>query len=61
MGRPKHIIPHVRREMSLPADLLAKVDILLYSELEGKVPQGRFAELVANLLKAWLERQHGKA
>lgn len=44
------------KELSLPPDLVARVDLELYSELEGRVPHGAWQKLLIKLLSNWLLR-----
>lgn len=54
MAKPKKIIRPVMKNVSLPEDLVAEVDLLLYSELEGRVPFGAWSRLVEGLLRGEL-------
>lgn len=42
MPRPKNVIPTVKLNLKLPEDIRTRLDIHLYSELEGRVPQGHY-------------------
>lgn len=57
MPRPPRPEPYVRRHLTLPADIDGEVELRLYSPLEARVPYGAYANLVARLLKEWLEEQ----
>ncbi len=61
MPRPKSAIPSVTKELSLPRELVAKVDLALYSELEGRVPHAAWQKLLIELLGNWLEKVNGNA
>lgn len=54
MPKPKRTLRPVEKSISLPEDLVAKVDLLLYSEFEQRVPHGAWARLVNGLLTDWL-------
>lgn len=54
MPRPKRAVPNVTKELSLPPDLVARVDLELYSELEDRVPHGAWQQLLIVLLTNWL-------
>lgn len=43
-----------RINISIPESLRMKVQIELFSELEGRVPHGRFSGLISDLLAEWL-------
>jgi hypothetical protein len=51
MPRPRKAIRPVEKNISLPQDLVLKVDLLLYSELEGKVPFGAWQRYVERLIR----------
>lgn len=54
MPRVKRINRPVEKKISLPEDLVAQVDLHLYSELEEKVPFGSWSALVETLLRGHL-------
>lgn len=56
MPRPRKTIPSRKIHLALPAPLLAEIDLLLFSPLEGRVPHGAYSELMAELLQAHLAR-----
>jgi len=51
MAKPKLVVRPVEKHISIPSDLAAKIDLRLYSELEGKVPHGAWAKLITLLLQ----------
>lgn len=55
MPRAKHIDPPKHIGTVIPESLWSKVQLELYSELEGKVPYGAFQKLVRGLLTDWLK------
>lgn len=55
MPRPKSVNPTVAKEIYLDQRLVAKVDLALFSELEGRVPQGAWQRLLTQLLQQWLK------
>lgn len=57
MPRPRKAIRPVEKNISLPEDLVARVDLELYSDLEGKVPFGAWQRYVEGLIRADLERR----
>ena len=57
MPRPAHIIPRDRLTLRLPEDLRARLDLMLVSELEGRVPLGAYSELFIQLLRAHFEHE----
>ena len=50
MGRPKNTIPCIEKNISIPAPLAARVDLVLFSELEGRVPHGAWSRYVSQLI-----------
>lgn len=54
-GKPAKVMRPVEKSISLPTDVVALVDLQLYSELEGRVPFGAWSRLVEALLRRWLE------
>ena len=58
-GRPRASVPSIEKNLSLPSDLVTRVDLLLYSELEERVPHGAWARYIARLIKEDLDRIAG--
>lgn len=57
MARPKKAIRPVEKNVSLPEDLVARVELELYSELEGKVPFGAWQKYLEGLIRADLNKR----
>ncbi len=55
MARLKKIDRPFHLQVRIPESLAMKVDLELYSELEGRVPYGKRSELIADLLTEWLQ------
>lgn len=55
MGRNKNIIPTVIIKACLPEDLAAKVTLHLFSEVEGRVPQGKYQEFFSRRIIEYFE------
>lgn len=51
MARPRKAIRPVEKSISLPQDLCDRIDLLLWSELEGKVPHGAFSRFVEQCIR----------
>lgn len=51
MGRPKKPIKSVEKNISIPEDVCARVDLMLYSELEGRVPHGAWSRYITGLIR----------
>jgi hypothetical protein len=59
MARPKKLIRTVYKNIAIPEDLAAKVELELYSEVEGKIPFGAQQEFFSRLLRAYFDNQVG--
>jgi hypothetical protein len=54
MARPKRAIPSVEKNISIDQDIVTRIDLELYSELEGKVPHGAWSRLMNALLRNYV-------
>ena len=57
MPRPRKAIPSVEKNVCLPRDIVAKVDLMLFSELEGRVPFGAWQKYLESLIRADLAKR----
>lgn len=57
MGRPKLADRPIEKTICLPQSLATKVDLLLYSKLEQRVPHGAWARYIKGLVEKDLERR----
>jgi hypothetical protein len=57
MARPLKTIRTVCKNISLPEDLNARVELELYSEIEGKIPFGAQQVFYTSLLKQHFAEQ----
>ncbi len=57
MPRPKNAVPTVNLNLALPVDLRAKLNLHLYSELEGRVPQAAYQEFFSARLREFFARR----
>lgn len=53
MARPKQTTPSVFKNIALPEPLAAKLDIELFSDLEGRIPTGAYKEFFSALLEQY--------
>lgn len=60
MARPAKLDRPVEKSISLPQSLHTRIELLLFSDLEGRVPHGAWSRLVEGLLRAHLERLQGQ-
>jgi hypothetical protein len=56
MPKPRRTDRPVEKSINLPQTLCAQVDLLLYSELEGRVPFGAWSKLIEQLLKSHVDK-----
>lgn len=55
MPKPKPVTPKVKLTLWLPLELRANIDLMLASELEGRVPHGEYAKFFEQLLRDYLD------
>lgn len=55
-GRPAQILRPVALNTFIPEDLKAKMDLHLFSEVEGCVPKGAYSKFLAELLREFFSR-----
>jgi hypothetical protein len=56
MPRPKKTIRTIFKNIALPEDLVARLELELYSDVEGRVPFGAQQEFFTKLLREHFER-----
>ena len=61
MARPKKTDRPVEKNISLPLSVVVKVELELFSELEGKVPFGAWQRYIVRLVGADLARREAKS
>jgi hypothetical protein len=54
MARPKKAIQSVEKNISIDKDIVTRIDLELYSELEGRVPHGAWSRLINNMLRTYI-------
>ena len=60
MSRPKKTVRTVFKNIGLPEDLVVKLELELYSEVEGRIPLGAQQAFFTSLLRAYFnEKEHG--
>lgn len=57
MPRRPAIIKPVEKKLSLDAELVARVELMLFSDLEGRVPYGAWAGFIEQLLREHFARR----
>lgn len=56
MARPKKIDRPVEKRIMLPESLVARVELELYSDLEGKVPFGAWQRFLVDIIEERLAK-----
>lgn len=57
VGKPRHVDPPVEKTINLPTSTVAKVNLILFSDLEMKVPHGAWSRYVNGLIRDDLEKR----
>ena len=52
MARPKKTDRPIEKNISLPQSIVARVELELFSELEGRVPFGAWQRYIVGLIEA---------
>lgn len=61
MARPKKTDRPVEKNISLPQSVVVRVELELFSELEGKVPFGAWQRYIVRLVEADLTKREAKS
>jgi len=56
MARPASINKPIEKKLSLDPELVARVELALFSDLEGRVPYGAWSGLIEQLLRDYFGR-----
>lgn len=56
MARTPKPVPTVRSTLYLPQDLHARLTMLLFSEIEGRIPHGDWSEWIALAIRSRLDQ-----
>lgn len=59
MARPKKTDRPIEKNLSLPSSIVARVELELFSELEGRVPFGAWQKYIVGLIMADLAKKEG--
>jgi len=60
MARPKRAIPNIEVKIPLPPDLVARMDLKLFSEVEQRIPYGARSRYITRLVEADLAKDKQK-
>ena len=61
MGRPANTIRSIEKSISISEDLTTKVDLMLYSPLEGRVPHGAWSRYITELINKDIAERNSHA
>jgi hypothetical protein len=61
MPRPPRADRPVEKTINIPRSTCTKIDLILWSELEGKVPHGAWSRYINTLIEADLSERARKA
>jgi len=53
MARPKNAVPSTLLNVAIPEDIRGRLDLHLFSELEGRVPHGAYSRFIVDQLKGF--------
>ena len=56
MPKPKAVDRGVSKNVSIPGSVVSRVDSVLFSYTEARVPHGAYSRLITMLLRQWLEK-----
>lgn len=51
-----NIIPCVKLNLAIPIDLMTRLNLHLWSDVEHRVPKGSYQKLIVPLIREYLER-----
>lgn len=58
MPKPRNLIPTRRLNLHLREDLFTKIELLLFSELEQRVPEGAYRQWFELRIQEYLNSKH---
>lgn len=56
MPKPKKAIPSITKNVCLPEPLVRRIDLILYSTLEDRVPHGAWSRFLITAIEEKLKR-----
>lgn len=57
MSRPAAVVKRISKNISLPEDLVVRMELELYSEVDQRIPIGAQSQLIEALLRQHFTRQ----
>lgn len=61
MSRPANIHRPTTLNTTLPEDLRAKLDLYLYSEVEGRIPKGSYQKFIIERINDFFREREARA
>ena len=58
MPKPPNVVPTRAINVHLPADVAMQLTLHLFSELDGRVPQGAYARFLTPLIRGYFAASH---
>lgn len=58
MPKPPNVIRPTQLTVALPADIRARLDLHLWSDLERRVPHGAYAKFLTQLLREYFDARN---
>jgi len=58
MSRHPNIVPSISLKTNLPIDIRTKLDLHLFSELEGRVPHGAYQKFLVEIINQYFDSRH---
>ena len=59
MPKPPNPIPSVEKNISIPSDIVSRVDRMLYDKLQARVPHGAWSRFITGLIRKALGVEDG--
>lgn len=56
MPRPRKTIKSISKHIMLPEDIVLRMEDYLFSDVEGRIPQGAQQELIVSLLRDFFSK-----
>jgi hypothetical protein len=59
MGRNRQVVKTIEKSVSLPSPLVDRMDLELFSPIQGRVPQGAYQQFFTTLISEYFARKDG--
>ena len=57
MSRPPNIYEPVKLTTNLPSDVKARLDLYLFSDIEGRVPKGAYSQFLVQRINEFFQQR----